>query len=73
MTDYRWQAADLVMKKSSAALEVLMHQRELAQLRAAALAEPGADDPARSALIDETERAMEQASAALNDLSSTKQ
>jgi hypothetical protein len=73
MMDYRWQAADVVMKKSSAALQVLMHQRDIAQLRAAALAEPGADDPARSALIDETERAMEQASAALNDLSSTKQ
>jgi len=73
MMDFRWQAADVVMKKSIAALQVLRNQQSVAELRAAAQAEPGADDPARSALIDETERAIDQARAALNDLSSTKQ
>lgn len=64
--DYRWYAADTVLKKSMTALQALQSAREqtLARTPAHGLMEP-APEPADDALLIETERAMRMSSAAL--------
>lgn len=65
--DFRWAAADCVMRKSMSALQKLQNQQQLVQTRAGGGAEPGGNGASDEALLLETQRAMEQACAALSE------
>jgi hypothetical protein len=64
--DHRWDAADMVLRKSLAALERLRNAQALARLHERELAD-GETATWDDALILETERALDMARAALND------
>jgi len=66
--DFRWRAADLVVRKSRAAAERYAAQAQARQRYMSGLLEedPGAEPDA--AIVAETERALAQASAALDEL-----
>ena len=66
--DFRWRAADLVARKARAAAERYAEQAKARQLYMSGLLEvdPGAEPDA--AIVAETERALEQATAALDEL-----
>ena len=65
--DFRWAAADCVMRKSMAALEKLQSQQNLVQTGTVGVAEQSAARPLDDALLLETQRAMEMAREALSD------
>lgn len=65
--DYRWKAADTVMRKSMAALQALRAVTGEQALARTHTHRPAgsAPEPADNALVIETERAMEKSCAAL--------
>ena len=65
--DFRWAAADCVMRKSMSALQKLQNQQKLVQTGTVGVAEHGAAPPLDDALLLETQRAMEMACEALSD------
>jgi hypothetical protein len=66
--DFRWKAADAVMRKSMSALQELLNQQNLIRMRTSGLTEQGSGLPVDDALLLETQRAIDMASEALADL-----
>ncbi|MDP9238132.1 MAG: hypothetical protein M3P30_12185 [Chloroflexota bacterium] len=66
--DYRWFAADTVMRKSTAALQALLKQGDLIQLHADGATGTRSGTPVEDGLLLETQRAIDMAREALADL-----
>ena len=72
-TDYLFNAADTVKQKSTAALAALLNAQALAAVHAAESTEPALPPNAASALVLETERAIEMSTAALEEIAALHQ
>ena len=72
-TDHLFNAADTVKQKSTAALAALLNAQALAAVHAAESPEPAPPPNANSALVLETERAIEMSTAALEEIAALHQ
>ena len=72
-TDYLFNAADTVKQKSTAALAALLNAQALAAVHAAESPDVTAPPNAHSALVVETERAIEMSTAALEEIAALHQ
>ena len=68
---YLFKAADNVMRKSMAALQVFSNREASARLHAVGLAERAPDAAVSPALVDETQRALDMAVEALDEILSS--
>jgi hypothetical protein len=71
--DFLFKAVDTVVSKSMAALEALQHHETDARLRAAGPADGAVDAPINTALLEETQRTLDMAVEALEEIVNSNQ
>lgn len=71
--DYLFKAVDTVVKKSMKALELLSNHETSAQMQAAGLADNTVDAPVDTALVEETQRTLDMAVEALEEILTSSQ